>query len=252
MPYVPENEWEQVKAELQALQAGLADARAVAQSAVQRGNFHGVGHIDGTDPMWGEQTANTVWASNGSTGGPSFQALTSSFMPNLSKTILCGSAGLMPTTTNGATDTGKVELASGYDYYFLDFPDSAQKFACASLNMPDGYTGGTMTCRFIWYSTVGDNTKDVIWGCALLGVPDAGNPATGIGTAIEVQDTSSGTANRLQISAATAAITPGGTPAGGNYMYIRIYRDPTNGTDDFGATARLFGIHLEWPSTYGD
>ena len=65
------------------------------------------------------------------------------------------------------------------------------------------------------------------------------------GTAQEVTDANQAN-DDVNISAATAAITIGGTPAAGNYVHFRAYRDPANGADNLAATAELISIRITY------
>jgi len=68
-----------------------------------------------------------------------------------------------------------------------------------------------------------------------------------LGSAVEVVDNATGTAYRNLISAKTAAITPSGTPASGETLEIRIYRDPANGSDNLDEIVYLDDVTLLLP-----
>ena len=66
---------------------------------------------------------------------------------------------------------------------------------------------------------------------------------TAFGTAQTVTGNGLGTAINHE-SAATSAITPGGTVADGRPFVLQIYRDAANGSDTLGVDAELIGVVL--------
>jgi hypothetical protein len=63
------------------------------------------------------------------------------------------------------------------------------------------------------------------------------------GTAQTVTDTG-GTTNTLYISAASSAITVGGTPATGDHVFFRVYRKAADASDTMTIDARLHGVRI--------
>jgi hypothetical protein len=161
--------------------------------------------------------------------------------------VWLGAAGMWPSTTNGAATNAKVESATNkQNVYVLDFADGATKlFAEAGFAMPDDYDGGTITAKFYWL-TNGTGTGGVVWGCAGRSYGDAETLDQAFGSEVTVTDNGVATANQVLVSSATGAITLGGTPAAGEYVQIRVSRDPTNGSDTLAQTARLLGVMLHY------
>ena len=72
----------ETQAAIAQLKSQVADLQAQAARAVQTASQHGLGHIDGSDPTWNEQAANTfLGAPNGSTGGATFRTLAAADVP---------------------------------------------------------------------------------------------------------------------------------------------------------------------------
>lgn len=72
------------------LRQEVAALQAQVSRAQQLASLHGIRHVDGTDYIWGEQTANYIFASpSGSAGGPGFRAATVADQPaSLIKSVI--------------------------------------------------------------------------------------------------------------------------------------------------------------------
>ena len=67
---------------------------------------------------------------------------------------------------------------------------------------------------------------------------------TDFGTAQTVGDNHAATALQMQSTAATAAITVAGTPAAGEYVAFRVFRDVAN--DNLAVDALLIGVMINY------
>lgn len=193
----------------------------------------------------------TFLQGNGVSAAPSFAALVAADIPALNATIIVSSAAFMPTTTSGATDTGKVEIAAQQDEYFMDFPDGSTTYAIAEIEMPDGWDLGTLTARFVWTAN-STSTNNVVWGIKLANMRDNDALTTAYGTEQTVTDANGSSAYTKRTSAATSAITPGGTAGADTSVRILVYRKGGDGSDTLAATARLMRVKLEYTRTYSD
>lgn len=167
------------------------------------------------------------------------------------RSIILSAAGGAPTTTAGCADSAKVEAGTNdVDYWVLDFDSATQEYAFWNLVMPDNYDAGTLTARFVW--TAASGSGGVRWGIAILARSDDDAIDTAYGTAQEVSDTLLAAVD-VHISAATAAITPGGTAAAGDMFFLRVYRLPSHADDTLAVDARLLQVKIEYTtSSYSD
>ena len=124
--------------------------------------------------------------------------------------------------------------------YVLDFDQTTIEYAQWSLAMPSDYNGGVVTAAFYWTATTG--TGVVNWAIQGYSYGDDDALDATFGTAILVADTLI-TANDVHISAATANITLGGTPAASEFVQFQVYRD-TGATDTLAGDARLLGVRI--------
>jgi hypothetical protein len=163
-------------------------------------------------------------------------------LANASAELFLTAAGGWPSTTNGCAANTKNEYGTNdVDVYSLDFDASADEYAQWSVWMPDDWDGGTITAKFMW--TAASSTGDVVWG--LQGRAYANDDAIDAawGTAQTVTDTLLATGD-VHITSATSALTLAGTPAGGQFVQFRVYRDADAGGDTLAADAKLLGIKV--------
>lgn len=154
--------------------------------------------------------------------------------------IFLTASGGWPSTTDGCASNIKNEYGTNdIDVFSLDFPASVVRYSQWSVWMPDDWDGGTITADFIWTSASGSGT--IIWGLQGRSYANDENIDQVWGTAQEVTDTLL-LANKFHFSPTTAAITLAGTPAAGEFVQIRVYRDGV--TDSLGVDGKLLGVKV--------
>lgn len=162
------------------------------------------------------------------------------------RTMVLTAAGGWPSTTSGSAINTKVEFTTNdQDLYLLDFDQSTDEFAQWTVVMPDSYDGGTITAVFIWTAN-STSTNSVVWGIQGRAYADGDAIDATWGTAQTVTDANGSSANTVRISSATPACTLAGTPAGGQLVQLRAYRDADNGSDNLAADARLIAVKIEY------
>lgn len=144
-------------------------------------------------------------------------------------------------TTNGAAE-GIVELATTLQpLETLDFDTTTQEFAVFPWAPPKRWSLGTVTAQFYW--TAASGSGGVAFALEGIAISDDDALNTAYGTEQVATDTLIA-ANDLHISAATSAITIGGTPADADLVWLRVKRVPANGSDTLAVDAKLIGVKL--------
>ncbi len=144
-----------------------------------------------------------------------------------------------PTTNPGvpACVTG-----SNTQFGVMDFADGANTLSAQwHLKLPSDWTS-TVDAKFVWFTTA--TTNSVVWQIRTICVADAETSDPAYNTASTVTDAAKGSTNQ-QNDATISTVTVTGCAAG-ELMYVRILRDPTNGSDTLAATARLVGVELTY------
>lgn len=169
------------------------------------------------------------------------------------KTLFLSAAGAsFPTTTPMVT--GSLESSTNQvKFVTAEASDSGGKlFAEWAVTMPASWDGSTVTAKFQWTAN-STSTNGVVWGLQARAFGDDVTLDQAFGTAQEVTDANTGTTLQTHLSAATSAITIAGSPAGGQLVVFRAYRDSNNGSDTLAVTASLIGIQVIYgTSTYSD
>ena len=160
----------------------------------------------------------------------------------MKQTLILTAGGGTPTTTSPCEEKQKVEFGTNdRDVWALDFDSATKEYAFWDFAMPSNWDAGTVTAIFHWFANDA-TTNGVRWGLQAVANGDGEALDVAYGTAQEVTDNQASTANQCRISAATSAITVGGTPAAGDTITFRAYRDPANAGDTLAVDARLMKI----------
>lgn len=159
--------------------------------------------------------------------------------------IILTAGGGWPSITSGSNAPILAETTTNrVNYYYIGFPDTIQTFANWSMPMPSDYNGGTITAVFYW-AAGSASTNSVDWGLAARAYADSDALDQAFGTAQEITDANQAN-DDVNISAPTPAITIGGTPAAGNFVQFRAYRNPADVNDTLAATAKLLSIRITY------
>jgi hypothetical protein len=168
-------------------------------------------------------------------------------------TIWVSASAMVGTTTNGAS-IGINEYATNDNtrvYYAFD--TTTEEYVCFDIVMPEGWNKSTIKAKFFWSSATGSSSADTVeWEISGVAVSNSDPLDVAQGTGITVSDAL--TANNgtdLQVTAATAAITIGGTPALGDMVNFKISRNVA-GTDAMAEDAWLFGVLIQIAETFPD
>lgn len=148
-------------------------------------------------------------------------------------------AGMWPSTTTGADEPAKTEYTTNdQDLYRAAFDQTASEYMQFNVWMPDNWNAGTVTFKAAWTADSGSGT--VTW--ALQGVSYADDDAIDAtwGTAQTSTDTLI-TAGDMHYSPVSSAITIAGTPAAGELVQFRVYRDIA---DTLTADAQLIALKI--------
>jgi hypothetical protein len=161
--------------------------------------------------------------------------------------VLAG--GMQAATTNGAS-LGIIESGTNKVLYkTLDFDWTTQEFAGFAVPFPKSYNNGTVTFQPIW--TFASSSGGVVWALQALACSDGDAIDTAYGTEQTSTDTAL-TAGQVHVGPTSAAITIAGTPATSDFVFFRIKRNPSDGSDTLGADARLLGIRLFFTQNAAD
>ena len=158
--------------------------------------------------------------------------------------IYIPAAAMRPSATGGCAALAAIASASNQpDIVTLDFDTSTEEYAQFSIVMPKSWNEGTITFKAHWSHAATTTNFGVAWKLQAVAVGDDDAIATSFGTAVAVTDTG-GTTNDLYATAESSAVTVGGSPGAQEMVFFRVFREPSNGSDNMAIDARLHGITL--------
>ena len=149
---------------------------------------------------------------------------------------------MYPNTTNGCAVLAQTELGNGPELKTLDFDKDSDEFAQFAVAFPKSWNESTITYQ-AFFTANSTNTGDVVWTLAGTALADNGSLNTAFGTAVATTGKAhSGTANDLDVSAESGAVTIAGSPSTDEYVFFEIKRDVSE--DSLTADAKLLGVKL--------
>jgi hypothetical protein len=162
------------------------------------------------------------------------------------KTISFNAGGMTPRTTNGPASGTEELTTNDIDLDYFDFDAATEEAVQVAFMMPDDWDLGTVKFKLIWKDATTAGTGSVVWGARAVAVGDDDALDATFGTLQSVTNTYNGTAGDNQSTAATPAMTVGGTPALGDLVIFEFYRRAVNGADTYTQDARLLNVTMQY------
>lgn len=153
-------------------------------------------------------------------------------------------AGSWQASETSGAESASVELATNkINYSVLNFDASADEYAHALIPMPESWDEGTITFQVFW-STSATDADGVAWALQAMAVSDNEAIDASWGTAVVVTDNAQSAADEMLVTAISSAVTVGGTPAAGDMVFFRLFRDVSDAADDMTEDASLIAVKL--------
>ena len=158
------------------------------------------------------------------------------------ETIWVPAVAMYPNSTNGCADLAQVELSNGPEIKTLDFDKDSDEFAQFAVAFPKSWNEGTITFQ-AYFTADSTNTGTVSWGLSGVAIADNDSVNTAFGTQVApTAKAHSGTANDLDVTAESGAVTIAGSPSTDEEVFFQISRDVSE--DSLTADAKLLGIKI--------
>jgi len=167
--------------------------------------------------------------------------------PDISGTygnIYIPAGAMIPDDTNGALPDTVDNTNHSVDYYAFD--GSTDESVFFSMAMPDDWNLGTVKMKFFWTGSSGCSNADTVeWGVAAVAKSDDDTFDVAMGTAVTVNDAvDAGVEADHRIITIASGLTIGGTPALGDLVDFKIYRDTSE--DTMAEDAWLYGVQIQY------
>ena len=158
------------------------------------------------------------------------------------ESIWIPAVAMYPNTTNGCAALAQVELSNGPEIKTLDFDKTSDESAQFAVAFPKSWNEGTVTFQ-AFFTADSTDTGTVSWSLAGVAIADNDSINTAFGTGVApTAKAHSGTANDLDVTAESGAVTIAGSPSTDEEVYFQITRDVSE--DDLDADAKLLGVKL--------
>lgn len=167
------------------------------------------------------------------------------------ETIFIPANAMTPATTSGCA-TGQIETSTNkINVDTCDFDTAADEYAHFTVDFPKSYDLGTITFNASWTAATGGTTGIALFlQCVAIG--DNTSLDTAYGTAVGVTDDAQTGAQEIYVTATSAAVTIGNTPADDDVVFCRLYRDVSDVNDDLAEDMQLVGINIFYTSDAQD
>lgn len=157
-------------------------------------------------------------------------------------TVGAAAGALFPATTNGCAALAQAETATNkINYKYLAYDASAVEYAWFAVPSPKSQAATTLKMRALWTHPATTTNFGVVWQFEMLASANDDALDTALGTAVTVTDTG-GTTQDFYASDESAAITPSGTLSKQDWVFVRVGRLATNGSDTMAVDAHLIGV----------
>lgn len=160
-------------------------------------------------------------------------------------TIWVPAGAMVASATSGAASASVEAATNDVNYKVFDFDASADEHVCFAIMMPKGWNEGTITFQVTW-TTTGAVTTGVAWGLQAVAVSDNETIDASWGTPVVVTDDAQSAAGEAYVTSVSSAVTVGGSPADGDIVFFRLFRDVSDANDDMTQDARLLGVKIHY------
>jgi hypothetical protein len=160
------------------------------------------------------------------------------------QTIWVPAAAMIPTVSNGCASLLRTETTAGRpDVQGLAFDTSSDEFAQFLVTFPNSWDEGTITYEVVWTALAG-GAGGVAWQLQGVALADNDSMDTAYGTAVVVTDTSHETAEDVQVTDVSGAVTIAGAPSTSELVAFRFGRDVSDAADTLAEDATVLGIKI--------
>lgn len=157
-------------------------------------------------------------------------------------TVGAAAGSLFPATTNGCAALAQAETATNkINYKYLAFDPSAVEYAWFAVPSPKSQAATTLKMRAVWTHPATATNFGVVWQYEMFAAANDDALDTALGTAITTADTG-GTTQDFYAAPESAAITPSNTLAKQDWIFVRVGRLVTDGSDTMAVDAHLIGV----------
>lgn len=160
------------------------------------------------------------------------------------KQVECIDGGsLLSTLANGPDMTQIAMTTNLMNFRLCAFDPTAIEYTTFVWVPPKNWDEGAVTYRVRWTANSA-SADSVVWALQGVAVSDDDTLDVAFGTAITITDANKAVAYDLNVTDESSAVTIAGTPAAGDSVHFRFYRDATNGSDTLAVDALPIAVEI--------
>lgn len=152
---------------------------------------------------------------------------------------------MYPAVTNGAGEPEQETTTNDVNARPLAFDPATEEYAWLAFIAPKSSdeTAGFTVRNLKWAEDGAPSSHGVVWGFSMLARGNGEALDTALGAEVTVADTGAA-AGTIYTADESGSITPGGTWAKGDLLFLRVARKVANGSDTLDTDALLYGLEL--------
>ena len=165
------------------------------------------------------------------------------------ETLIVLPGAMVPSDTDGASNTTLVTATNGLTILVLPMPGDADSAVEFDLPMPPTWNAGTLKYKVRWIPAAGASASDdVRFTLAAVAIAVGEDTDQALGTAVAVDDQVVAAGERHE-TPASAELTVGGTPAAGIDVHFKLTRDHDYGASPMAEDAQVTALIIQLGKT---
>lgn len=189
---------------------------------------------------------NATFNTSGSLNVPTGQTVTINSVDALTRLrhLWLDSGAFVPLTTAGAGTSTSESTTNKITNDQINYDATTQEYAQVRFLLPPEWDYGPVKVKLYW-STAYTAESGVVFDLRGLSASDGATIDTALGESVSVSDTNTG-AGKVNITAASTAITLAATPAKHDVLWLEVYRNTVAAGDVIESDVSLLGVQLQY------
>lgn len=126
---------------------------------------------------------------------------------------------------------------------YVSFPDSSTPSAFMDVRIPKGCDPTSFTAIVVW-STLTSTSGNVMFNIAALASSASDSYGGALGTTVSFDASAGGTLNTTYVTTECGAVTPAGSAAAEDTLWIKLWRNAAHASDTLAAAVRVHKVVL--------
>lgn len=135
-------------------------------------------------------------------------------------------------------------------YLIASFDASTDEHLWWAFQMPANYASGLLL-KLLWYTNDTGASESCVWGCQIAAITesDADTPIEHAKATAQTTTTDVNAAEANRLIQTSITISNDDSVSAGDLVFLLVYRDANNGSDDLTSDANLVAVSLDYTTT---